>query len=543
MKIYFRENEGLYADENLIANFEPRVIGIRRHIRLPDRTTKMTYEIMVRKIDGTETEIKEIDNLCQISYFDMWNIPDCALSAKQKKILQYKLQQDVAQLNKQQIENIVQVDQGLYHYKGSDIYSFGENIFMSHALEQGISVINETGISLRNNVGSDWQLSLKNYINFFPGVSEMLFYGALFGVIKPILCDMNDIDDMGIKPDFAISLVGPSGHLKTSMVRKYALWLDDSEKQEVSFRDHRRNSSIIAMIDKIPGQNFLVDDLHEARTSDVATRQQEKLDSWVRHIGVHRNSANIFVTGETMEKMGIFSCKDRILQIKIPRKNSEELKELKRKIGLLSSGYMSGLATLFLESLMKNYDSVKKRIREYMEQNLNIEGVNYDTRTYHHGIFIRLTEELFRQYMCMGSSAVTEAKALDDAIKKNCMIQQGELQRECDIDYAVDVYKMLTGNNKYITVVTSGLEYVPGQLDRCAWTNNRVYITKEALVQGMIKYYGHFVSWRKIIDDLDEKALLDEDCDKRGKKFMRKRHYVIMLDALRSYINWKKTVE
>ena len=29
-------------------------------------------------------------------------------------------------------------------------------------------------------------------------------------------------------------------------------------------------------------------------------------------IGSHKNSANIFVTGETMEKMGIFSCKELI---------------------------------------------------------------------------------------------------------------------------------------------------------------------------------------------------------------------------------------
>lgn len=529
--------DGWYIDGEWVSDFEPKVIGTRQHVYLTNGTRKKTYEIIVTKLDKSKTEVKEVDCLTGISYFDLWNIPDSMLTNKQKKLLNYKLQQDVAQLKKEQIKTVIEVEQGLYSYKHFWIYGFGKQVFISHALEERETVINRSEISVSNSPDSDWSTLLKSYINLLPGVSEVVFYGSLLGVVKPILCAA------GFNPDFAISLVGPSGHLKTSIVRKYALWLENPEVQEVSFRDCRRNSNIIAMIDRVPGQNFLIDDLHEAKASDVIARQQEKLDSLVRHIGSHKNSANIFVTGETMEKMGIFSCKDRILQIKIPRMNSEELKELKQKMSLLISGYMSGVATLFLKNLMENYEAVEKKIQNYMEQNLNKEGVCYDTRTYHHGIFIRLTEMLFKEYMCNGLSNLTETEALDEALKKNYEIQQRELQREDDIDYAADVYKMLTGNDKYLVAITNDFDYSPEKLDNYVWKDGKAYVTKEALAYGMRKYYGNFISWKKILNDLDEKALLDEDCDKRSKKFMNKRHIVILIEALRKYVDWKKTTE
>ena len=42
--------------------------------------------------------------------------------------------------------------------------------------------------------------------------------------------------------------------------------------------------------------------------ADIYTLLKESF----KDIGSHKNSANIFVTGETMEKMGIFSCKELI---------------------------------------------------------------------------------------------------------------------------------------------------------------------------------------------------------------------------------------
>lgn len=40
MKVFFVENQGLYADEELITDFEPKVIGIQQHISLSDGMEK-----------------------------------------------------------------------------------------------------------------------------------------------------------------------------------------------------------------------------------------------------------------------------------------------------------------------------------------------------------------------------------------------------------------------------------------------------------------------------------------------------------------------
>lgn len=77
---------------------------------------------------------------------------------------------------------------------------------------------------LKTGGSSDDKSVIKKFLNLMPGVSEILFYDSLFGVMKPIVIQC------GLKPEFILALVGPSGHLKTSMVRLYSLWL---EKQDV----------------------------------------------------------------------------------------------------------------------------------------------------------------------------------------------------------------------------------------------------------------------------------------------------------------------
>ena len=54
------------------------------------------------------------------------------------------------------------------------------------------------------------------YITFMPGVSEILFYYVLLAVVKPFLVSQR------IYPNFMLALIGPSGHLKTSLARLFA---------------------------------------------------------------------------------------------------------------------------------------------------------------------------------------------------------------------------------------------------------------------------------------------------------------------------------
>ena len=121
MDISFEKN-GLYINDDWVSDFEPKVVGIKQHVCLADGKHKKTYEVMVTKLDGSKTEVEEVDCLKDISYFDLWNIPDSLLTNKQKKLLNYKMQLDVEQLKKEQTKTVIEVGQGLYNYKNLWLY-------------------------------------------------------------------------------------------------------------------------------------------------------------------------------------------------------------------------------------------------------------------------------------------------------------------------------------------------------------------------------------------------------------------------------------
>ena len=77
---------------------------------------------------------------------------------------------------------------------------------------------------------------------------------------------------------------------------------------------------------------FLIDDLHKKSNTYDQNKYKERLDKAVRIMSKVGNSALVFVTAESLKGTTIFSGHDRILQIKIPRMNSEDLEANKMKM-------------------------------------------------------------------------------------------------------------------------------------------------------------------------------------------------------------------
>lgn len=534
----FVKNSGLFFGDEFVAEFCPEVTGIREYYFLDSGEHKRIFLVKVIRLDGSETDTKEVDKLNIVSYFNLWNIPDCDLSGHQKRRLTHKMQLDSSGIK---AESIVVGQQGLYSYEHARVYFWGNQIISDGDLNNKWEIQRGSEMALINmRVAGSTATLIQDYINLLPGVSEVIFYGSLFAVLKPFLCQW------GYKPDFAISVVGPSGHLKTSLVRKYALWLESREEQEVSFRDYKRMTEIISMIDRIPGQNFLADDLHEAISGNATVRQSERLDNLVRHIGQHINCANVIITGETMKKMGIFSCMDRILQIKVPKMSSEELKELKNKMNQLQDSFMVYLAGEFLSRLMKNYDNVQRFVQEYWDHNCFKGDANFDTRTHHQGMFIKLTEEVFCKYMCGSLPEASGREKLHMALEKNYQSQQRELQwkrqEECDRDIVIDVYEMLHAHDQYVKIFTVRDMYCPSN-ETCLLDNGKIFIRGDALVKGMYEYYKRTVSLKKVTDALKQAGILEEDTDARTKKFMGRRHYVLSVTMMKNYVKWRQECE
>lgn len=135
-----------------------------------------------------------------------------------------------------------------------------------------------------------------SYISLIPRTIEILFYGSLFAVVKPFLAQLK------IPCGSLLALVAPSGHLKTTLVRMYALWLTTTDEQEISFYTHQRDKDILNMIENLQGQNFLLDDMHKITDSNESRRQERRLDTVSRHVNMHMHCANVIITGETMEE-------------------------------------------------------------------------------------------------------------------------------------------------------------------------------------------------------------------------------------------------
>lgn len=534
----FVDKVGLQYEDDIISEFEPYIEKCILYYDIDTTQTKHIYCIVVKRLDGSITEAVEVDSLSNLSYFKLFHCPDSLLGQQEKRLLKYKLQVESEQVEQ---EKIVLCRQGFYLYHQMPIFVLGDNVICKNGFSEKVKIVSGYKMRASSNMTAVFlNMDAKKYISMVPGVTEILFYASLLAMLKPILVNL------GYVPDFITSIIGPSGHLKTTLVRKYALWLQDTEQQEISFQDGNRKLEIIERIDNLRGQNFLADDLHKIENSSGSARQSERLDTIVRHLSSNGKTANVFVTGESMEKMGIFSCRDRMLQIKIFKMNTVQLDGIKKKLKTFNESWMPMMALRFAKAIVENYVDVVEDIQRFWSTDgLEVEKkCEYPTRTFHHGLFIRLTEKLVKKYVFNNSIENSCEQELIVALNRNCEMQQQELaafkRQEEDSDLVLDIYNMLGGKNKYLVAVSDRNQYIPNG-ESFLIDNGHIYIFKIALQQGMIKYLKRTVSWKALSDAMHNAGILEEDLDVRTKKKFGKRHYVISQKALDLYCKTKES--
>lgn len=253
------------------------------------------------------------------------------------------------------------------------------------------------------------------------------FYGALLGIVKPFLAILN------FPPDFLLTVIGKSGSLKTSLVRRYALWLDTPEIQEETFQSCHRMSDILSQINHMQGLNFLMDDLHNVYGSQAKNRQSDRLDKLARHICTNPTCANVIITGENMTNIAIFSAYDRMFQVTVPQISSDILQDMKKKINTkLPDTYMAELAAKFTKTLMSNYSKVLTDIRTFMNQYSKFGFEQPDTRIGRHIQVLRLVEFLYRTYMCDADEGLSCKNEFEESLRKNSLRDAGLLDTDTD---------------------------------------------------------------------------------------------------------------
>lgn len=389
LKDYIQNEEGLHYKEILISYCNPTIKKIKKCFYPTKNKIALSYLIYAVLPDGTELATVEVETLDNISCFKLWGIPDVH-SKNAKQLLVQKLQFETVLLEP---EIYICCHQGYQEYKKLPIWILGDKIIKAPQIDKAVTIEN---LFLYPDTCTDNRGYLHKLvgeiINFMPDISVVLFYYSLLAIVKPIL------HEIGIDTNFALAVIGPSGHLKTSLVRKLALWLSDKERQNFKFSSPMRTSRMLEEIDMLSGMNCLVDDFHSYEKSQDIQRQNKRLDDIVRHMESNPACANIILTGEHIQ--GIFSCIDRLFIINIPRMTDGILTGFKGRLGGIPDTFMASIAYMFAEKLIENIDEVKKDcLQHYQENSNNIPDNKNATRTFRHCSFIRLTEFLYCKYI------------------------------------------------------------------------------------------------------------------------------------------------
>lgn len=497
--------------------------------------TQTKYLVEAKFTDGRPIVQRWIDNLKHIDLFIHFGVNDSMIQDDVRRLLVFKLMHEAGIVS---CQTNIYSRLGIQEITGCKIFVLGENVIGTANIPINDQVITHYKMMPSKGYTDNELLErCSSYIHLIPRVSELLFYGSLFAVIKPFLAQLN------IPCGFVLALVAPSGHLKTTLARLYALWLYPPSEQETGFHSPQRDSCILDKIDHLQGQNFLLDDIHKITDTNKSRRQENRLDIVARHVSEKSDCANVIITGETMEKLGIFSCMDRVFQIRIPEMNAVQIEDLKKKISSLESGIMPSVAAAFVKSLMENYEEVQKDILNFYEANAIDKGVDngYATRAYVHAMFIRMTQYLFRKYLCdLNLYLLRDEEAFEIGIKEQIRMQQAELQKvraqEETHNYIAELYGILQADGKYIQVCGKSSYFAND--NSCLLEEERIYITTSAIKKAFFNRYQRYIPPKAVIDALHNEGILEEELNSNGrqKNYNGKKHYVINRCMLVNYL-------
>ena len=534
MKFKFIKEMGLFIEspnfpsesEKPISEFEP---FIRKKIRRQNMKTgdeKNTYMVAVKDIHENIGEERLLTSLENLPYFQLFGQPDSLLTPRTRSLLTYKLQQEAT---KAETEIIPFYPPGHYRAIDGNLVMVLGDCLISSATENIHRINPEKPYCIKKKApnllpSSLWHEEGKRFISFFPGVTEPVFYSSFLAVMAPFLEKFN------LTPDFVTVLIGKSGSMKTSIIRKYALWLEHPKLQEINFQSSNRMPEILSRIDELTGMNFLMDDLHNLYGTQAKNQQRDRLDKLTRHICGNPQCANIFITGESMNDMSIFSAYDRMFQISIKPMSPETLQKLKQDINTLPDSFMSQLALEFTRKLISNYENVLDDIHKFLENYKPFVFEDPSIRISRHIQILRLTEHLYRLYMCRNNDQLSCKATFEKALIENATYQQKILlqQRKSEepVNYLNAVYECLSANDAYVTVIPNVYEYQPSE-NTCLLEDSYIYITSAALVNALNSYLGIAVRLTDVSKTLKNAGVLDCDLDSFSKKKKNVRHYAI----------------
>ena len=387
-ELKFVPGKGLLDGEEVVAEFDVRVLTIYYFISQTGKRVKKAYDIEATTFDGEKLDVQRVSNLQNLSYFDLWpQIIDAGLDRKQKKGLLLRLQQTSRKAKI--VKRLLIESNGFFVLEDEQhILTLGDVVLEDSKTDIEI-VTPENIIRLRwkphhNQMVFPISECAKDYLNVCPGVSEILFSGMLLAAAKPFFIEA------GYNPAVCINVFGRTASYKTSLVK--AMLYPQKQVDFIASLVNDRIPNTVRRIQECYGFPFVLEDYHPAESRDKNNHQINMIDAAVRCIENNKESAVVFVTSEYLG--GAESLQGRTLQVEIEKSKVDLniLTELQRK-----SHLMSQIVYSFIAELFKNREAVVGDIRmEYESLLMNGERLRIDES----GGYLQIVAKLYEKYEC-----------------------------------------------------------------------------------------------------------------------------------------------
>lgn len=538
-----------YQDQNdncFIWEFCPEVVSVTAYYRCRSGKIQHTvYAVRLLDKDGTDLGVKELGRIDKIPYYDIWGVPDADLTARDHRLILKKFQQELAVLEKK--EGFL-AEAGFHN--SPRMFVLGDKIISS----EEIDVVVQDPIRLKDTAhwdklsNAEINREIVKIMEIWTEVTVPLFYVAIMQVIRYLL--------PADRPRMAVAVVGPSGHLKTTLVSMMCLILDDIGQQKCTIRGHMRTAEICGRIDRLEGLYFLVDDVHPTATYQSQCQQEDRLDTIVRHISTYPNTADVIITAETDERLGRFSAQDRMFVIHLPKLTSEGLGEKKQQLDRLHPEVM----TLFIQRLAKalicDWDNALSIAEAFLHSKDKLPfPTDNTTRT---PVFMEnliFAEQICSKYMFSGDEGLSHKEALISSLDTNYQLHLKKLTELRDeaykIDYILELYEILDEESRKVKegkgsmVYANESSYRTAPVPKILYVNrlaNSVYlITRDNLQLMLMNRLKHTIPINDVVKTLKNAGILQTYSDSGStKKWFGQRHLTISSQSIYLYTLEKK---
>ncbi len=389
----------------------------------------------------------------------------------------------------------------------------GDRVFTEKPLPDDVSLKSGSKYEILpyDKYDENW---VRKYLEYEPEITYPLFFASMFTVVQPFVAKATDAN-----LNFTTAVVGETGRLKTTYVKKFTGLLKNSYLQEVQFDDTKAAKKTIYDLVGLP---VLLDDYREKKSGTAYKKQKfsEDLDEFVRMPTQSRPCANLFITAEGISTEALMTSGiDRMLILYLPDISEDKARDLRKGVGSLKREEVVSTMMCFAEKLISNYDDVTQYIKDHLNNCPAPEYLEHCVRLENHVMMLTLTCELFKRYMCneQNTCDVSELlKNMEGTLLRQMNMLLAAKEQEDGTYVLRAVYRLVTdkeGKTSGIKIIENEDDYkvkVKSELSYALHKpgNDEFYITGPRFKDAMNRLIGRNFVKARILDELDNYGIL-----------------------------------